>query len=224
MEIKMRAEVREGAGKGVARKTRAAGKVPAVMYGSGMDPVKLTVDARELWHALHTDAGSNVLIDLAVDGDSFLAMPRQIQRDILKGTFVHVDFLQVRTDVAIEVEIPVHLVGESHGVREGGVVEHHLWELRVEVLPTAVPESVEADITDLGIGDTFTVAQLAVPEGVTVLSPEDEVIVTVVPPPVLKLEEEAAEEAAEEVEGEAPATEVVESADSGAEELGGAES
>jgi large subunit ribosomal protein L25 len=223
MEVELKAEKRNGAGKGVARKVRAAGKVPAILYGGGIDPVILTVDAGPLWHALHTDAGSNVLIDLAVDGERYLSMPREVQRDIVRGTILHVDFLRIRKDVAIQVEVPIHLTGESVGVKQGGVVEHHLWELRVECLPTQVPESIQADITTLDIGDALHVTDLKIPGNVTVLTPEEEIIVSVVPPPVLKLEEEVPEEeAAEAVEG-APAEGEAPSAE-GQEPAGGEES
>ena len=214
-EVKLSAEPREGVGKGAARKARAAGKVPAVLYGPEVEPKRLAVDARELWHALHTDAGTNVLINLQLDGDTFLTMPREIQRDIVRGSLLHVDFLRIRRDVAIQVEVPIHLVGESHGVKEGGVVEHHLWELRVEVLPTDVPESLDADISGLGIGDSLHVSDIKIPGNVTVVTPMEETLVTVVPPPVLVVEPteeelaaaEAAAEAPEGEEGAEPATE-----------------
>jgi large subunit ribosomal protein L25 len=193
-EVKLTAESRDGVGKGAARKIRAAGKVPAVLYGPEVEPKRLEVDARELWHALHTDAGTNVLINLRVDGDTFLTMPREVQRDIVRGTLLHVDFLRIRKDVAIQVEVPIHLTGESVGVKEGGVVEHHLWELRIECLPTAVPESIEADIARLTIGDSLHVSDLRLPGDVTLLTPEEETIVSVVPPPVLEIPEELAPE------------------------------
>lgn len=221
MEVKLKAEKRDGVGKGVARKLRAAGKVPAILYGADLQPVNLAVDALELWHVLHTDAGSNVLIDLKVDGDSFLTMPREVQRDYLKGTLIHVDFLQIRRDVEIEVEVPIHLVGESHGVKEGGVVEHHLWALRVQCLPAQVPESIQADISALGINEALHVSDVKVPGNITVLTPLEEVIVSVVPPPVIELPEEvAAEELAELAEEEAEAAEAA--AEGEAPEEGGA--
>jgi large subunit ribosomal protein L25 len=202
MEVKLKAELRESVGKGAARKIRGQGKVPAVLYGPQVDPQRVSVNERELWHALHTDAGMNVLIDLQVDGEEYLTLPREVQRDIVRGTLLHVDFLRIRRDVAIQVEVPIHLVGESHGVKEGGVVEHHLWELKVECLPTDVPESVEADITRLGIGDSLHVSDLDPPPKCTVLTPAEETIVSVVPPPVLELPEEAPAEEEEAVEGE----------------------
>src|SRR5687767_7494980 len=96
MPAKLKAERREGSGKGAARKVRALGKVPAVVYGHGEDPLHVSVDAKELWHVLHTDAGLNVMIDVKVDGETFLAMPRQIQRDLLRDRFIHLDLLRIR--------------------------------------------------------------------------------------------------------------------------------
>jgi large subunit ribosomal protein L25 len=224
MEVKLSGEPREAVGKGAARKARAAGKVPAVLYGPQVEPKRLAVDARELWHALHTDAGTNVLINLQLDGDTFLTMPREIQRDIVRGTLLHVDFLRIRRDVAIQVDVPIHLVGESTGVKEGGVVEHHLWELRVEVLPTDVPESVEADISDLAIGDSLHVTDVKVPGNVTVVTPPEETVVSVVPPPVLVVEPTPEElEAAELAAAEAAAAEGEEGAEAPAEGEEGAE-
>ena len=197
MELKLDAEPRQVSGKGGARKLRAAGRVPAVVYGHGADALHLSVDARDLFHLLHTDAGANVLVDLRLDGDTILAMPREIQRDHLRGRFVHVDFLRVARDETITVEVPVHLVGESHGVKEGGVVEHHLWTVQVECLPTDVPTAIEADITKLGLNESLKVSELSAPAGVTILTSEDETIVSVVPPQILRVEEEEAEEGEE---------------------------
>jgi large subunit ribosomal protein L25 len=164
------------------------------------------VDARELFHLLHTDAGMNVLVDLRIDHNQFLAMPREVQRDHLRGRFLHVDFLQIARDEKITVEVPVHIVGESHGVKEGGVVEHHLWELEVECFPQDVPTAIEADITRLGINESLKVADLAVPPKCTIVTSKNEVVVSVVPPQVLRVEEEVAaavegEEAVAEAEG-----------------------
>jgi large subunit ribosomal protein L25 len=211
MERKLKAEHRDGSGKGVARKIRAQGRVPAVVYGHGMDPIRLSVDARELFHLLHTDAGVNVLVDVRLDGDHFLAMPREVQRDHLRGRFLHVDFLRIARDEKITVEVPVVLTGESHGVKEGGVIEHHLWNLQVECFPQDVPTAVEADISTLGINESLKVSDLQVDPKCTVVTSADEVVVAVVPPQVLRVEEEEAvegEEAAEaEGEGEGSAGE-----------------
>jgi large subunit ribosomal protein L25 len=209
MEQKLVAEKRDGSGKGVARKLRAAGRVPAVLYGHGMDPVSLSVDSRELFHLFHTRAGTNVLVGLVVDGNEHLAMPREIQRDHIKGRFVHVDFLVVRRDEKIHVSVPIRVVGESVGVKAGGVVEHHLWELQVECLPADVPEAIEADISDLDIGSGLRVSDLKAPSGATILTDPDESVVAV-QQPQMAVEEE--EEAAEAVEGEEEAEEGAEGA------------
>lgn len=225
MEQKLKATERDGkSGKGAARKIRASGRVPGVLYGHGMDPVSLAIDSRDLFHVLHTDAGTNVLIDLQVGSDHHLAMPREIQRDHIKGQFLHVDFLVVRRDEKITVDVPVSLVGESHGVKEGGVIEHHLWELKVECFPTDVPESIEAEVSRLGIGDALRVEDIAPPEGATILTDPSETIVSVVPPPVLAVEEEVAvsEEAEAEAEG-ATAEEAEQMAEAAGEEGGAPE-
>src|SRR5438105_308859 len=179
MERKLKAEPRDGTGKGIARRLRAKGRVPAVVYGHGMDPRNVSVDARELFHLLHTDAGMNVLVYLHVDSEQFLAMPREIQRDHTRGQFIHVDFLQIARDEKITVEVPVHIVGESHGVKEGGVVEHHLWELEVECFPQDVPTSIEANISDLGIGESLKVSDLKTPANAAILTSTDETVVSV---------------------------------------------
>jgi large subunit ribosomal protein L25 len=205
MERKLKAERRDGTGKGAARKIRAIGRVPAVVYGHG-DALKVSVDARELFHLLHTDAGMNVMVDMRVDGDHFLAMPREIQRDHLRGRFIHVDFLRVARDEKIAVEVPIHLVGDAPGVKEGGVIEHHLWNLSLESFPQDVPASIEADVSALGMNESLKVSDLRVSKTLTVLTSPDEVIVSVVPPQVLRVAEEEAlpgEEAVEEAaEGE----------------------
>ena len=220
MEQKLVATKREEAGKGVARRLRAGGRVPAVLYGHGMDPIGLSVDAKELFHLFHTGAGTNVLVDLVVDGNEHLAMPREIQRDHIKGRFVHVDFLVVRRDEKITISVPIRVVGESVGVKAGGVVEHHLWELQVECLPTNVPEAIEADISALEIGDGLRVSDLVAPEGATILTNAEESVVLVTQPQMaVELEEE---EAAEAAEGEAAEGEAAEG-EAGAESEGSAE-
>jgi large subunit ribosomal protein L25 len=200
MEQRLVAETREGTGKGAARKLRAAGRVPAILYGHGMDPLALSVDSRELFHLLHTGAGANVLVDLVVDGTEHLALPRDVQRDHIRGRFVHVDFLAVRRDEKIHVTIPLRIVGESPGVKAGGVLEHHLWELNCECLATDVPEAIDVDISGLEIGSGVRVSDLKVRSGVTILTNPEDSVVAVTQPQVAVEEEEAAAEA---VEGEA---------------------
>jgi large subunit ribosomal protein L25 len=202
MELKLIAEPRVAKGKGGARKTRAAGRVPGILYGHGSDPVSLSVDDRELFHALHTDAGQNVLLNLVLDGDEVLAMPREVQRNLLRGKLVHVDFLRIARDEKIAVEVPIQLIGEAVGVREeGGVVQHQMWTLHLESFPQDVPAHIEADITRLTMGDSLKVSDLVVDGSLTVLTEPDEVVVSIVAPQIVRTEAEEAEEAAEGEEG-----------------------
>jgi len=194
---KLLADKREGTGKGVARKLRAAGRVPAVLYGVGVEATALSVDAKDLYHLLHTGAGTNVLVDLEVDGKPHLVLPRDVQRDHIRGRYVHVDFLAVRADAKITLTVPVRVIGESPGVKLGGVLEHHLWDLQVECLPTDVPDAIDADISTLDeIGTSLKVADLPVPEGVMILTGPDESVVAVQQP------QARVEEVVEAVEGE----------------------
>ena len=219
-EVALQAEVRPERGKGPARRLRASGKVPGTLYGRGIDAVAVTVDARELDHTLSTDAGANVLIDLKVGSDNHLTLARSLDRHPLRGTILHVDFLKIARDVAITVDVPVHFEGEAKGVKEGGVLEHHLWQLHIECLPGNVPERINIDVNEMDIGSIIRVSDVRVPEGVTILTGEEEIIVTCVVPQVLQVEEEVpAEEAAEVAEGEEGA--VAEGAEGAEGEAGG---
>jgi len=215
-EYKLAAENRADAGKGAARRLRAAGRVPAVLYGHGSKPKSLSIDARELSHALRTDAGANVLLELQVGRTKHLALAKEIQRHPVRGTYTHVDFILVRRGEKVHVAVPVHLVGEAPGVREGGIADQDLYQVNVEAEVTAVPDAVEADISGLRIGDVLRVADLKAPAGSTILDDPEASVVSVVPPAVepepVEVEEvegEAAEGEAEaaEGEGEAPAAE-----------------
>src|SRR5262245_65928628 len=110
-EVKLVAEPREGTGKGVARKLRAAGRVPAVLYGAGLDSTAVSVDSKDLFHVLHTGAGYNVMVDLTLDGTEHLVIPRDVQRDHIHGCFIHLDLLAGRRDEKSKVRVPVRLVG-----------------------------------------------------------------------------------------------------------------
>ncbi len=206
MEAKLTAEPRTDSGKGVARKLRAAGRVPAVLYGQGSETVSLSVDAHEMSRVLHSGAGSNVLLDLVVDGKDHLVIPRQIQRNHIRNTLIHVDFLAVSRTQTITVDVPVHEVGEAVGVKEGGVVEHHLRDLHIESLPQDVPDHIEVDISDLSIGDMIHVRDIVPPAGVTILTNPEDAVLSVITPAALRVEADLGlpgEEGVEVPEGEA---------------------
>ena len=181
-EVKLKAERRDGTGKGVARRIRSDGRVPAIVYGRGMVPIPIAVDRREFVTALQTDAGMNVLLDIEVDGDTTLALTRELQRDPVRGTLLHADFVKVDRLQEIEIEVPVHVAGEAPGVKEGGVLEHPLFTVHVRCLPTNVPERVEADISSLEVGDLLRVSDLATGRDFQILNDPEAVVVSIAAP------------------------------------------
>ena len=193
MEVTLQAEARSATGKGPAGRARAAGKVPAVLYGSNQEPTSLFVDAKQMLHALHTEAGYNVLINLKLDSDTLLTIPREIQKHPVKGTLIHVDFVKVERNVKIEATVPIHITGESRGVKEGGQLDQHIHEIRIEALPAEVPPAIELDITSIGIGDQVRVSDLQTPAGVEVLTDKDDIILAVIEPMTMKTDIETEE-------------------------------
>lgn len=195
----LKVKIREEKGKSAVKKLRTAGQIPAVLYGEKIETVPLTVEAKDFKAVIHTEAGSNVLLNLKIKdaGKNETAIIKEIQRDPLKDTFLHVDFMKIALDEKITTTVPVVVVGESPGVKEGGVLQHSLWEIEVEALPTDLPDNFEIDVSELSIGDSLRVADLPKPPGVEILSGEDEIVVSVVPPTVVKEEELVEEEVAE---------------------------
>jgi large subunit ribosomal protein L25 len=194
------AERRDGTGKGPAGRARREGLVPAVVYGLGEGNVSVSVPARELMHILA--GGANTLITLKVDGKDQLTLARQVQRNPVKGTLVHVDFVRVRADQTIVADVAVHLIGDAEGVNLGGVLEQMLHTVSIEARPNDIPSELECDISALGIGDGVRIRDLKVPAGVTVRHEEDELVAQVAAP---RVAEEAAPAEGEAAEGEAAA-------------------
>ncbi len=151
------AEPRTQLGSRNSGRLRREGKVPAVVYGLGTDTLSVTVPARDLQHILAGESGANTLITLDVDGKSVLTLARQIHRHPTKGILVHVDFVRIDRDVAVSAEIPIHLIGEATGVRDGGLLEQLLFHLTVEAMPGNIPVSIEIDVERLAIGDQLRV-------------------------------------------------------------------
>jgi len=177
-EITLVAETGRPTGTRVSRRLRAAGKVPGVVYGLAADPVPVTVDWRELRAVLTTDAGLNALIDLSIDGDTKLSIVKDIQRDPIKHSVDHVDFLLIRRDQEISVEVPIVLTGESIDVeRHDGLVDQALVSLTVSAKPADIPNELVVDITNLQMGDVIRVGDLDLPSGVTTdLDPEEPIV------------------------------------------------
>jgi large subunit ribosomal protein L25 len=208
-DITLATEPRRELGSRPAGRLRRQGKVPAVVYGLGADTVSVTVPSRELQHILAGESGANTLITLDVDGENVLTLARQIHRHPTRGELVHVDFIRIRRDVAVSAEIPVHLLGEATGVRDGGLLEQLLFQLTVEAMPGNIPVSIEIDVSDLAIGDQLRVEDIPLPAGVETQAEPDFVVAQVAAPRVVTEAEEGEEGEAAEGEaaegGEAPA-------------------
>ncbi len=211
-QVTLRAERRTEAGSRPARRMRREGKVPAIVYGRGLEPFPVALSGRDLYAALHTEAGLNAILSVEVDGDSVLAVAREIQRHPVRGDITHLDLIKVSLDVAIEAEVGLEFIGTPLGVREGGIVETIENSVAIVALPTAIPSSIPLDISELQVGDTLRIADLPAIDGVTYVDDEDRPLVTVVVPRLVEeeVEEVEGEEGVEEgrvVEAEAAATE-----------------
>jgi len=209
-EVALTADPRTERGSRPAGRLRRAGKVPAVVYGLGGDTVPVTVPSRELGHIL--GHGANTLITLRVDGDDQLTLARQVQRHPTRGDYVHVDFIRVRTDVAVSAEVALHLIGEPEGVRNGGLLEQLVFGLPIEAMPQNIPGSIEIDVAHLDIGSQIRLDEITLPTGVTATIEPDALIAQVVAPRVEVVEEPEVAEGEEGAEGEAPAGEAAEGA------------
>jgi large subunit ribosomal protein L25 len=194
---------REAAGSRAARRLRREGRVPGVVYGGGEQPVPFDVDARTLRHAL---AHGGAVVDLSVgDQSPTPVVVKELARHPVTGRTIHVDLLRVRLDQPIEATVILELVGadDAPGVKQGGVLEQVTRELRIEALPTDIPDAIEHDVSAIEIGDTVTVEALTAPAGVTLLDDPETVVATVTPPRLQAEEEPEIEEETERVaEGE----------------------
>lgn len=173
---------RTSRGSGPAGRMRNAGEVPAVIYGLGADTVTISVSARELDRILHSDTGVNSLISLSVEGKNVLALARQIQRHATRGILQHVDFIRVSRDVAVSAEVPLHLIGEAPGTKQGGKLEQQLFTVTVSAKPDKIPSSIDIDISGLELGDQIHVADIQVSDGVEISLPGDALVVQVAVP------------------------------------------
>jgi large subunit ribosomal protein L25 len=164
-QVTLTAQSRTELGKGPTGRLRRTGRVPAIVYGYEVEPTAVHVDALELYHALHTEAGRNVMIRLELDGDTTLVFARDLQIHPIRQEVVHVDFLAVDRNAQISVEVPVHLVGEDDTADDAGVLNQVLYTVPIAVKPLDVPNYLELDVTGMAIGDVKRVEDLAVPEG-----------------------------------------------------------
>jgi large subunit ribosomal protein L25 len=177
-EVRIHAEPRTEFGKGGARRTRRAGKIPAVLYGHGTEPRHLSLPAREFGQAIR--GGGNTLLTLQIDGASELALPKAIQRNPIRGDYEHVDLLLVRSGERVTVEVRLYLTGEAD--REG-LVDQQLMTLTVETEATHIPDHFDVSIDGMTVGDNITAGAVELPSGTTLVGEPDQVVVAVLAAP-----------------------------------------
>ncbi len=181
--------------RGDLRKIREAGKVPAVVYGYGTKNVSVKVDEVEFIKLIR-EVGRNGVIELGVGSKQIKVMVSDYQYDSLKNQITHIDFLAINMTEERTVEVPVHLIGEAPGAKEGGVVEQPLFNLEIAATPDSIPEYIEVDISELNINDSLSVADVKVSGDFTIENEAEDTIVSVVAPT-----EEPTEEEIEAMEG-----------------------
>lgn len=208
-EITLKATTGRELGTGPAKRLRAEGKIPGVVYGLDADPIPVTVDWKPLREALITEAGLNALIDLDIDGDVALTIVKELQRHPIRGNVLHIDFLRVSADAEITVDVPIVLTGEAKAVEsDNGVVDQVLTSLAISAKPADIPNEISVDISGLSVGDAVRVGDLTLPAGVTTdVDPEDAIVMAAHgdTAPAEGAEGEAAEGEATDAAAEAPA-------------------
>jgi large subunit ribosomal protein L25 len=202
-EVRIAAEPRTEFGKGGARRTRRAGNIPAVLYGHGTDPRHISLPTRAFESALRTD-GANVLLEVAIDGDTELALPKSIQRDPVRGVIEHIDLILVRRGEQISVDVLLQFTGD---VAPGGLLEQSTNTLPVNAEATHIPSEFTVSIEGLDIGSSITASQVELPDGVELSGDPDQVLVHVLAAPTAEqmeaeLDSDVAEIPVDEDEGE----------------------
>ncbi len=189
-QLTLSAEPRTESGSRPARRMRREGRIPAVVYGREVEATPVSVNARDLYAALHTEAGLNALINLQVDGTEILTVARELQRHPVRGEVIHLDFVNISLTETIEAEVGIDIEGTPLGVSEdGGVMELVRNSVMIEALPTAIPQGITLDVSELQIGDSLKVADLPALDGVEYLDEPDATIVTVLAPRLPEEEE-----------------------------------
>ena len=216
-QIDLKAQVRKTIGKGPARTLRREGRIPAVLYGPKTDSMMLSIDFKEFEQIVKKANVGSVLLNLQIQNGETLTRPamiKELQTNPVSGAFLHIDFYEIDMQRKINVSVPVVTRGKSVGVEEGGMLQIVRREIELFCLPTAIPESIEVDISDLTIGDSIHIREIALPGDVELPEDIDFTVITVLAPKVEEevVEEEELEEGeeaaeAEGAEGEAAAEE-----------------
>ena len=224
VDFALNAELRSEYGKGASRRLRRMGKVPAVIYGGGEDPVSVTFDHEKLLHSLDQEAFYSHILTVDVAGKSQRAILRDLQRHPYKPTVLHMDLLRVRDDSSINVHVPLHFLNEDTCVGaklEGGVISHNIVEIEISCLPKDLPEFIEVDTAELKLNDSLHLSDIKVADSVTIVElshgeDHDHVVVSVHAKRAAEAESVASDEAsAEGVEPQADSDDKVEDQSSG---------
>lgn len=200
-EVRIAAESRTEFGKGAARRTRRAGKIPAVLYGHGQDPKHIALPAHEFAYALR-HGGGNTLLSIELNGSKDLALPKQVQRDPIRGDIEHVDLLIVRSGEKVTVSVPVVITGEPV---VDGLVNQELTSLEIEAEATHLPDNIELSIAGLEIGGRIGAGQVTLPAGAILVTDASHTVVSILAAPTAAEIEADLAEAESGVEREAPA-------------------
>jgi len=195
-QVVLNIELRDKTGKGICRRLRNKGMVPAVVYGKGIDPVAVAVSHKELGLAIAGEGGRNHLITLKGDNtlDGNVVIVSDLLKDCLKGTLLHVDLHKINLEEKVKVSVAVSLAGTAAGVKEGGMLDFVMHAIEIECLPTQIPEHLDVDVTNLKIGESLHVGDLKLPAGIKVLDDAKATVVSILG----KSREEAAETSAAE--------------------------
>jgi len=178
-EVTLTAETGRTTGTRPSRRLRAEGRIPGVIYGGGAPATQVTFLRSELRTALSTDAGRNALVRIDCEGESYLTVVKEMQRHPVRRDVTHIDFLKIDSEKPIEVEIPIHLVGEAKKVTvNGGMTEQRLNSLLVRVRPDRIPNEIEVDISGMTLDKSLLVKDLELPEGSVALSKPQQAVVT----------------------------------------------
>ena len=180
-EKNVEAKPRQGGGKNDARRLRATGMIPAVVYGAGQSSEPISVDPKQMSRILHSDTGHNTIFDLTLDGQSAKVMIVDWQYEPIKGALLHVDLKRIAMDKVLQVSVPIVLKGEAPGVKQqGGILEQILREVEIECLPADIPGHIDADVSQLMFGQVIRVSDLPHSGSIKFLTDENQSVAHVV--------------------------------------------
>ncbi len=206
-ELLFHAELREGRGTGAARKTRAAGFIPGILYGAGHDACQIKLERKTTERIIRRLESHNVIASLMLKQngteEKIKTLLKDVQMQPIRGEVIHLDFYRIRMDKPIRMQVPIHLKGTAPGLEAGGIMEHELRELEIQALPDRIPETVEIDVSSMQIGDTVLVKDIRLADDVEIIDVPEKTIISLLAPKAVKeevAEEETAEAATAEVQ------------------------